>query len=120
MAHIRRKNGDIKEVFDGNTGQLIEPTFARPAPDDIPSIVERYIGLVGNLVADFETKAREKTLGSRDVNAIVALGRTMAAFQAIELARKGRAGGKSIDELPTATLRQLVGRSSDDESSSNE
>lgn len=107
-----RKKATPNLVFDGHTGQLIPDTSPQASPDDIPSIVERYIGLVGKVVGGLETKHRElpegKTLEGRDINSIVALGRTIAMLQAVEEAHLSRVGGKAVKDMPTSQLRKLL------------
>ncbi len=102
-------------VFDGSTGQLISSAIIPDAPEDIPSIVERYILLVGKIVGGLETKAKENTLQTRDVSTIVALGKTMAMFSALEEAKISRVGGKSVKEMSTKQLKQLAGFTAEQE-----
>ncbi len=85
---------------------MITPELAPPPPDDIPAIVERYIGLVGKVVAEMEKKTSFK---SQDINAVASIGRAVAMLQAVEEARISRVGGKAVRELTTAQLKRLVG-----------
>ena len=101
---IRKKNGEIRNNF----GQLEAPPPPQgplDAPTDIPSIVERYIGLVGKVVANLEQKA---DFQNRDINAVASLGRSVAMLQAVEESRIGRIGNKSITEMPTSEMRKLL------------
>lgn len=108
---IKKKLSDSL-IFDGKTGQVTTKSLPEPPPEDIPSIVERYIGLVGRVIGDLETKHRAldagATLESRDINAIVSMGRTIAMLQAVEEAKISRIGGKAVKEFSTSQLRQLV------------
>lgn len=95
-------------VFDGHSGQLVASTDTLAAPDDIPSIVERYIGLVGRVIKEMETK---ESFQSRDINSVAAIGRAVAMLQASEEMRISRVGGRAVKEIPTAQLRKLLANS---------
>jgi hypothetical protein len=112
-----RRNG---QVFDGLTGQLLDSPTTLDAPSDVPAIVERYQKLVGSAIAVMEAKAKEKTLQSKDLNAISALGRSVAMLQVMESANITRVGGKAVKEIPTAQLRKLIGATDTSDEEGNE
>lgn len=102
---IRKKNGQLVN----NMGQLEpEPEVSLAAvapPEEIPEIVERYVKLVGKVVASMEAKTGFQ---NKDVNAIASLGRSVAMLQAVEEARAARHGNKSLNEMTKAELKALA------------
>lgn len=102
---IKKKNGEIRNSF----GQLEAPQPVESpilaVPTDIPTIVERYIGLVGKVVASLEAKDEFQ---NRDINAVASLGRSVAMLQAVEESRIGRIGNKSLNDMDTKEMRKLL------------
>lgn len=111
-----KKKSQPGMVFDGITGQLVQSSIPQDPPDDIPSIVERYIGLVGKVIGAMEAKARENGLETKDINSIAALGRPVAMLQAVEEAKISRVGGRAIKDLPTSQLHKLLSKQNQEES----
>lgn len=100
---IKRADGSWA---DKTTQQLV-PEPVRREKTDIPTIIERYISLVGRAVKEVEAKPE---LQSKDINSIAALGKTIAMLQAVEQVRMANVNGKSVKELTNEELRQLAGR----------
>lgn len=92
-------------VFDGTTGQLVDTSLPVPPPDDIPTITEHYIALVGKAVA--QLNAKEELKGS-ELAALASLGRSIASLGAIEEMRLTRVGGKALSEHKTRDLEALL------------
>lgn len=102
---IRKKNGQLVNSL----GQL-EPEPERVAPptappEEIPEIFERYMKLVGKVVAEMEAKTSYQ---NKDINAIAALSRPVAALLAVEEARSARHGTKSLNEMTKKELMALA------------
>lgn len=96
---INRKNA---------AGQVVQPPAppppaAEPAPEDVAEITDRYTKLVGRVVQSME---RLENFGSREINAIAALGRSLATLVAIDQA----SGDDGLRKLKNEELRrQLLG-----------
>lgn len=91
---------------------MLESSVTSPDPTDIPEIVDAYTALIGKVIGKFARKDADKTgkgLDGRDISALVALGRTIAMFQATEEMRISRVGGKAVREMTTADLRKRLG-----------
>lgn len=110
-----RKKSQPSNVYDGHTGQLVDSDIPAPAPSDIPEIVEAYTELIGKVIGKLAEKEKQKGpdgksqgLESRDINSLVALGRTIAMFQATEEMRISRVGGKAIKEMTSKEMQKLL------------
>lgn len=101
---IRKKDGQLVNFL----GQLEAPEAPTAKeieiPKDIPEIVERYVGLVGKIVATMDAQGE---FSNKDVNAIASLGRAVAMLQAVEEA-KWRHGDKPVDQMTTKQLKALA------------
>ncbi len=76
---------------------------------DIPSIVERYISLVGKVIKDMDERASKKDgLKAHEVNSVAAIGRAVAMLQAVESASITRVGGKAVKEHTSEQLRRML------------
>lgn len=103
----------------GGEARRVAPVETDP-PEDVPGIVDRYITLIGKVVANLEARERESqeegvSLRRQDVNSIVALGRTIVLLRASETSKVSRPDGKPVHELSTETLRALLRESETDE-----
>jgi hypothetical protein len=100
-----KKNPHPHLVINGSTGLVESTSMAIPPAKDIPGIVEEYILLVGKAVAQLSSKSE---LSSSEINAIAAVGRSVAMLQAVQEAKIHQIGGKPVSQLSTDELRRQL------------
>ncbi len=96
--YVKRPDGTKPDSH----GQLVPD--APKAPKDVPEIVDGYINIVGKLVHDFGKKRAEE-LKPADIKNIIALGRSIAMLQVIEVNKLASVGNKPVAQLTTEEIR---------------
>lgn len=88
-------------------GQLPEEQLTKPAPTEVPDIVDRYMQLVGRVIQGLE---QQKTFGSREANAVASIGRAVALLQALDTAQGSLGTGeKPLDQMTTEAIKARLG-----------
>lgn len=86
-------------------GQLVPGPPA--IPKDVPEIVDGYIHLVASLVHGYKGKS-VNDLKPADVKNIIALGRSVAMLQVIEVNKLANVGHKAVKDLTTEEIKGLL------------
>lgn len=97
----------MKIVRRDKFGQVLEPTQVLEPVEDLPALIERFYRLVGRSLKDLESA---EVLESKEINALVNLGKLLPQLEQAELTRQTKINKKNVKDLGTEELKQLAAK----------
>lgn len=97
----------MKIIRRDKYGQLVEVPEVLEPVEDLPALIERMYRIVGRSLRELE---KVPELGSKEINALVSLGKLLPMLEQAELTRQTKINRKSVKDLSHTELKKLATR----------